>query len=161
MSKNAAKCCKMCLPSAKIRTRTRAIALQRVLNILRHLLASFVWFLVSLVAILFPLYLSIGIFGRRFRVILLFFNFFSEKSVFFSLFLSNSRKIWEKCAEMMKRRPSPNEDERISRAWFGRQPWKCILMFATPARFASWERLPCLNVSASVVCVWQLETHHV
>ena len=116
MSKNAAKCCKMCLHFAKIRTRARAIALQRVLNILRYLLASFVWFRVSLVAVLFPLYLSIGIFGRRFRVILLFFHFFSEKPVFFSLFLSNSRKIWEKCAEMMKRRPSSNEDERISRA---------------------------------------------
>ena len=106
----------MCLPSANLGTRTRAIALQRVLNILRPLRASINWFRVSLVAILFPLYLSIGIFGRRFRVILLFFHFFSEKPVFFSLFLSNSRKIWEKCAEMMKRRPSSNEDERISRA---------------------------------------------
>ena len=42
-------------------------------------------------------------------------HFFLEKPVFFSFFLSNSRKIWEKCAKMRKRRPSSNEDERISR----------------------------------------------
>ena len=115
-SDNIQKCCKMCLHSANLGTRSRAIAMQRVLNIRRHLLASFVWFRVSLVANLYPLYLSIGIFGRRFRVILLFFHFFLEKPVFFSLFLSNSRKIWEKCAKMMEHRPSLNEDERVSRA---------------------------------------------
>ena len=113
MSKNAAKC----VSPPPILERGLALSRCRGCGTYpRHLLASFGWFRVSLVAVLFPLYLSIGIFGRRFRVILLFFHFFSEKSVFFSLFLSNSRKIWEKCAKMMKRRPSPNEDERISRA---------------------------------------------
>ena len=113
MSKNAAK---YVFPPP---TLERGLALSRCRGCRtfpRHLLASFGWFFVSLVAFLYPLYLSIGIFGRRFRVILLFFTFFSEKSVFFSLFLSNSRKIWEKCAEIVKRRPSSNEDERISRA---------------------------------------------
>ena len=69
----------------------------RVLNILRHLRASFVWFRVSLVAILFPLYLSIGIFSRRFRVILLFLLFFGKTGLFFTFFIKFAKNLGKMC----------------------------------------------------------------
>ena len=85
----------MCLHSANLGTRVRAIAMQRVLNLPRHLLASFVWFRVSLVANLFPY--------RKFAILLMstkifkMSTFFGKNRSFFRFFIKFAKNLGKMC----------------------------------------------------------------